>query len=296
MEIRVLEYFLAIAREESISKAAEALHITQPTLSRQMKELEDEFQKQLFIRGNRKITLTKDGIILKQYAQEIISLTQKAERELSKNQEELSGDIYIGGGESASMRLIMRVIASMQKMHPKIQFHLFSGNAQDVADKLDSGLLDFGIFFDPVNLSQYDYFTLPSKEVMGVLMRKDDPLAQYDAITPDMLRNQPIILSDQDIVKNEIAGWIGGNERKLNIKVTYNLIHNSALLVEEGGGYALTFNNIISTDENSLLCFKPLSPQLEDGIHIAWKKYHLFSKQAERFLELLKEEINQFER
>ena len=190
------------------------------------------------------------------------------------------------------MRLIMRVIASMQKMHPKIQFHLFSGNAQDVADKLESGLLDFGIFFDPVNLSQYDYFTLPGKEVMGVLMRKDDPLSQYDAITPDMLRNQPIILSDQDIVKNEIAGWIGGNERKLNIKVTYNLIHNSALLVEEGGGYALTFNNIISTDENSLLCFKPLSPQLEDGIHIAWKKYHLFSKQAERFLELLKEEIS----
>ena len=137
-------------------------------------------------------------IFLKQYAQEIISLTQKAERELSRNQEELSGDIYIGGGESASMRLIMRVIASMQKMHPKIQFHLFSGNAQDVADKLESGLLDFGIFFGPVNLSQYDYFTLPGKEVMGVLMRKDDPLAQHDAITPDMLRNQPIKMCIRD--------------------------------------------------------------------------------------------------
>ena len=292
MELRVLKYFITVAREESISAAADYLHMTQPTLSRQLKDLENELGKQLLIRGNRRITLTDDGILFRKRAEEIIDLVNKTEAEMTSDNETISGDIYIGGGESASMRLIMRVIARMQKMHPKIQFHLFSGNAQDVADKLESGLLDFGIFFDPVNLSQYDYFTLPGKEVMGVLMRKDDPLSQYDAITPDMLRNQPIILSDQDIVKNEIAGWIGGNERKLNIKVTYNLIHNSALLVEEGGGYALTFNNIISTDENSLLCFKPLSPQLEDGIHIAWKKYHLFSKQAERFLELLKEEIS----
>ena len=233
MEIRVLQYFLTIAREESISKAAEVLHITQPTLSRQMKELEDEFQKQLFIRGNRRITLTKDGILLKQYAQEIINLTQKAERELLKEQDDLSGDIYIGGGESASMRLVMRVIASMQKIYPQVHFHIFSGNAQDVADKLASGLLDFGIFFDPVNLSQYDYFTLPGKETMGVLMKKDDPLAKYEAITPQLLKDKPIILSDQNIVKNELAGWIGGNERKLNIKVTYNLINNSALLVED---------------------------------------------------------------
>ena len=292
MEIRVLQYFLTIAREESISKAAEVLHITQPTLSRQMKELEDEFQKQLFIRGNRRITLTKDGILLKQYAQEIINLTQKAERELSKEQDDLSGDIYIGGGESASMRLVMRVIASMQKIYPQVHFHIFSGNAQDVADKLDSGLLDFGIFFDPVNLSQYDYFTLPGKETMGVLMKKDDPLAKYEAITPQLLKDKPIILSDQNIVKNELAGWIGGNERKLNIKVTYNLINNSALLVEEGGGYALTFDNIIHLDEKSTLCFRPLLPPLEDGIHIAWKKYHVFSKQAETFLELLKKEVN----
>ncbi|UTY40182.1 LysR family transcriptional regulator [Allocoprobacillus halotolerans] len=293
MELRVLQYFLAIAREESISKAAEVLHITQPTLSRQIKELEEEFQKQLFIRGNRKITLTKDGILLKQYAQEILNLTEKAQRELLKDQEELAGDIYIGGGESATMRLIMRVIVKMQKMYPQVHFHLFSGNAQDVADKLDSGLLDFGIFFDPVNLSQFDYFTLPGKETMGVLMRKDSLLAKYDEITPDLLKNESIILSEQYIVKNEIAGWIGGNERKLNIQVTYNLINNPALLVEEGGGYALTFGNIIQLHDDSPLCFKPLSPRLEEGIHIAWKKYHVFSKQSETFLELLKEEVKE---
>ena len=294
MELRVLQYFLAIAREESISKAAEVLHITQPTLSRQIKELEEEFQKQLFIRGNRKITLTKDGILLKQYAQEILNLTEKAQRELLKDQEELAGDIYIGGGESATMRLIMSVIVKMQKMYPQVHFHLFSGNAQDVADKLDCGLLDFGIFFDPVNLSQFDYFTLPCKETMGVLMRKDALLAKYDEITPDLLKNESIILSEQDIVKNEIAGWIGGNERKLNIQVTYNLINNPALLVEEGGGYALTFGNIIQLHDDSPLCFKPLSPRLEEGIHIAWKKYHVFSKQSETFLELLKEEVKEF--
>lgn len=294
MEIRVLQYFLTIAREESISKAAEVLHITQPTLSRQMKELEKELQKQLFIRGNRKITLTKDGILLKQYAAEILCLTEKARQDLLKVHDELSGDIYIGGGESATMRLVMKTITHMQSLYPHVQFHIFSGNAQDVSDKLDKGLLDFGIFFDPVNLSRYDYFTFPCKEELGILMKKGDPLTIYDAITPNLLRNKPIILSDQDIVKNEIAGWIGGNERKLNIKVTYNLINNPALLVEEGGGYAITFNNIIRIDDNTPLCFKPLSPKLEDGIHIVWKKYHIFSKQAEKFLNLLKEEVNSF--
>lgn len=296
MEIRVLQYFLTIAREESISKAAEVLHITQPTLSRQMKELEDEFNKQLFIRGSRKITLTEDGILLKQYAQEIISLVDKANRDLLKEDNELAGDIYIGSGESSAIRFVMQVIAKMQSKYPKICFHLFSGNAQDVADKLDSGLLDFGIFFDPVNLTKFDYFTLPFKETMGLLMKKDDELASYNVITPELLKNKPIIASNQDIVKNEIAGWIGGNERKLDIKVTYNLINNAALLVEEGGGYALTFKDLIRVDENSPLCFKALWPQMDVGIHIAWKKYHVFSKQAETFLELMKNEVEKLDR
>lgn len=296
MEIRVLQYFLTIAREESISKAAEVLHITQPTLSRQMKELEDEFNKQLFIRGSRKITLTEDGILLKQYAQEIISLVDKANRDLLKEDNELAGDIYIGSGESSAIRFVMQVITKMQSKYPKICFHLFSGNAQDVADKLDSGLLDFGIFFDPVNLTKFDYFTLPFKETMGLLMKKDDELASYNVITPELLKNKPIIASNQDIVKNEIAGWIGGNERKLDIKVTYNLINNAALLVEEGGGYALTFKDLIRVDENSPLCFKALWPQMDVGIHIAWKKYHVFSKQAETFLELMKNEVEKLDR
>lgn len=290
MELRVLQYFLTITREESISKAAESLHITQPTLSRQIKELENEFKKQLFIRGTRKIALTKDGVLFKQYAQEIVSLAEKAERDMLKKDEELSGDIYIGSGESPGIRLVMKVLSKMQITYPHIQFHLFSGNAQDVAYRLDSGLLDFGIFIDPVDLTKYDYFRLPVKETLGILMRKDSPLASYDYITPQLLKNESIILFDQDIVKNEIAGWIGGNQRKLNVRVTYNLINNIALLVEEGGGYAFTFQDLVSTDDHSELCFKPLSPSLDVGINIAWKKYHLFSKQSEQFLELLKEE------
>lgn len=171
MELRVLQYFLTITREESISKAAESLHITQPTLSRQIKELENEFKKQLFIRGTRKITLTKDGVLFKQYAQEIVSLAEKAERDMLKKDEELSGDIYIGSGESPRIRLVMKALSKIQLAYPHVQFHLFSGNAQDVAYRLDSGLLDFGIFIDPVDLTKYDYFRLPVKETLGILMR-----------------------------------------------------------------------------------------------------------------------------
>lgn len=290
MELRVLQYFLMITREESISKAAKILHITQPTLSRQIKELEEEFGKHLFIRGNRKITLTKDGILFKQYAQEIVNLVEKTQRDMLKDDKELSGDIYIGSGESPGIRLVMKTISKMQAMYPQIKFHLFSGNAQDITHRLDSGLLDFAIFIDPTNLTKYDYFKLPLKETWGVLMRKDSELASYDYITPQLLKNHPIILSNQEMVKNQIAGWIGGNERHLNIKVTYNLINNVALLVEENGGYAFTFKNLVTLNDNSLLCFKPLFPALEVGINIAWKKYHVFSKAAERFLELLKEE------
>lgn len=291
MELRVIEYFLTIAREGSISKAADVLHITQPTLSRQMKELEKSFGKQLFIRGNRKLTLTKDGMIFKQYASEIVNLVEKTKSEMLKSEEELSGEIYIGSGESSGMRLVMKVIANMQKLYPHVTVHIHSGNAQDIAYKLNSGLLDFGVFIDPVDLSKYDYYQLPIKEKWGVLMRRDSDLSRYEKITADMLKNYPVILSDQEIVKNEIAGWIGGNDRKLDVRVTYNLIHNAALLVGENGGYALTFQGLVHTDEKSLLCFRPLEPILEEDIHIAWKKYHVFSKQAEKFLELLKEEV-----
>jgi Transcriptional regulator len=294
VEIRVLQYFLTVARARSISKAALELHITQPTLSRQIKELEDEFGKQLIIRGSRHITLTQDGILFKQYAQEIMTLVEKAQREMLKDEEIISGDIYIGLGECSGMRIIMKIIAKMQTIYPHIQFHLLSGNAQDISYQLDSGILDIGIFIDPVDLTKYDYFKLPMNETWGILMRKDSELAKYDSITPQLLKDKAIILPNQDIIKNEIAGWIGGNERKLNVQVTYNLINNIALLVEEGHYYAFTLKNLFHIDDKSPLCFKQLFPKMEANIYIAWKKYHPFSKQTEKFLELLKIELEKY--
>ena len=290
MELRVLQYFLTVAREMTISGAAEELHITQPTLSRQMKELEEEIGKPLFIRGNRSITLTDEGLLLKNRAIEIMSLVEKTQAELSMNSM-LSGDIYIGAGESEGMRIIAKVINKMQEKYPQIKFHIYSGNAEDVMNKLDNGLLDFGILMEPTNMSKYDFLRLPVKNIWGVLMRKDDSLASLQSITRDILKDLPLICSNQRLVKNELAGWLGGNDRKLNIISTYNLLYNASLIAQEGHSYVLCFDNIVYAGADSLLCFKPLEPKLEAGINMVWRKYQLFSKASEEFLKLLKEEV-----
>lgn len=291
MEIRTLQYFLAIAREGSISKAAEFLHLTQPTLSRQMKELEEEFGKELFVRGNRKITLTADGMFLRKRAEEIISLVEKTEMDMLMEGQEISGDIYIGAGETEAMSVFAKVIHCIQNENPGIKFHLYSGNAQDVSDKLDKGLLDFGIVLEPVDVSRYDFIKLPMKDRWGLLMRKDSPFASMEKLTPHDLRDLPLICSNQEMVKNELAGWMGGNQRKFNIVATYNLIFNASLLVREGVGYALALDKLVNTDCNSELCFVPLEPQLEVGLVLVWKKYQVFSKQAEYFLSMIQKEL-----
>ena len=292
MELRVLQYFLAIAREETISKAAESLHITQPTLSRQMKGLEEQLGKQLFIRGNRKINLTEEGILLRQRAEEIISLVEKTESEIMHSDTTISGDIYIGSGETEGMRILAKVIDTCHKEYPKIKFHLYSGNSQDVVEKIENGLIDFGVLIEPADISKYDFIKLPVKDKWGVLMRKDSPIASLKSITADTLKKLPLICSSQEIVKNEISGWLNDDYNKLNIVATYNLIYNASLLVEEGSGYALGLDKLINTSGNSKLCFIPLEPKLEVGLTLIWKKYHLFSKAASYFLNQLRKEIN----
>lgn len=292
MEFRVLQYFLAIAREETISKAAESLHITQPTLSRQMKGLEEQLGKQLFIRGNRKINLTEEGILLRQRAEEIISLVEKTESEIMHSDTTISGDIYIGSGETEGMRILAKVIDTCHKEYPKIKFHLYSGNSQDVVEKIENGLIDFGVLIEPADISKYDFIKIPVKDKWGVLMRKDSPIASLKSITADTLKKLPLICSSQEIVKNEISGWLNDNYNKLNIVATYNLIYNASLLVEEGSGYALGLDKLINTSGNSKLCFIPLEPKLEVGLTLIWKKYHLFSKAASYFLNQLRKEIN----
>ncbi|WP_308698808.1 LysR family transcriptional regulator [uncultured Thomasclavelia sp.] len=292
MEFRVLQYFLAIAREETISQAAESLHITQPTLSRQMKGLEEQLGKQLFIRGNRKINLTEEGILLRQRAEEIISLVEKTESEIMHSDTTISGDIYIGSGETEGMRILAKVIDTCHKEYPKIKFHLYSGNSQDVVEKIENGLIDFGVLIEPADISKYDFIKLPVKDKWGVLMRKDSPIASLKSITADTLKKLPLICSSQEIVKNEISGWLNDDYNKLNIVATYNLIYNASLLVEEGSGYALGLDKLINTSGNSKLCFIPLEPKLEVGLTLIWKKYHLFSKATSYFLNQLRKEIN----
>lgn len=291
MELRVLRYFLAVAREESISGAAEAVHVTQPTLSRQMMELEEELGKTLFLRGKRKISLTEEGMFLRKRAQEIVDLVEKTESEFSAPDENISGDVHIGGGETDAMRLIARAAHSLRAAYPHISYHLFSGNAQDVSERLDRGLVDFGIFIEPADLSKYDFIKLPATDVWGLLMRKDSPLAANKTIKPDDLPGLPLLCSRQAMVNNEISGWMGDGFEKLNIITTYNLIYNASIMVEEGMGYALTLDKIIRLSPDGPLCFRPLEPKLEVGLALAWKKYQVFSKAAAKFLEYLQKEM-----
>ena len=292
MEIRVLRYFLAVAKAESISKAASLLNISQPTLSRQLMNMEEELGKSLFIRGNRKITLTEEGKFLRIRAQEIIDLIDKTQSEFNTSNEIISGDIYIGGGETDAIRLIAKCAHSLQKKYPNIRYHLFSGNGDDVTDKLDKGLIDFGIVIEPFDLSKYDFIRIPQKDTWGLLMKKESPLASKDFIEPSDLLNIPIITSSQRLVESEISKWFGKDLSQLNIVATYNLVYNASLLVDEGMGYALCLDKLINTTGDSKLCFRPLYPPLEASLNIIWKKYQVFSRASETFLRHLQESLN----
>lgn len=289
MEIRVLQYFLAVAREESISGAAESLHLSQPTLSRQLKDMEEELGKQLLIRGNRKISLTEEGMLLRKRAEEIVDLVKKTENEITLSDEIVAGDIYIGAGETDAVRMIARIAQKLQMEYPQIRFHITSGDACDLIERLDKGLLDFGILLGEGDKTKYNYQRLPMKDVWGVLMRRDSPLAVKDEICPEDLYDKPLIMSRQAMCQDNLVRWIKREESELSIVATYNLIYNASLMVEEGIGYALTLDKLINTTGDSRLCFRPLNPRLDIGMNIVWKKYQVFSKTSEKFLHLLEQ-------
>lgn len=293
MDIRILRYFLAVVREESISAAAESLHLTQPTLSRQLMDLEEELGVKLLNRGkkNQRIALTEEGMLLRRRAEEIVALTDKTISELDASHDVVSGDVYIGGGETNAMRLIARVSKKLQSQYPLIRYHLYSGNADDVAERLDKGLLDFGLFIGTTNMERYNYLRLPDTDTWGLLMREDSPLAGKESIRSEDLENIPLIVSRQSMVHNELSGWSGRDFDKLNIVATYNLVYNASLMVDEGFGYALCLDRLVYSADNNNFCFRPLEPRLETHLDIAWKKYQVFSKAAEKFLEALQAEL-----
>lgn len=291
MELRVLTYFLAVAREQSIIKAAESLHLSQPTLSTQLKALEDELGKQLLIRGSkgtRKVTLTEEGMILRKRAEEILSLVQKTEREISFSDQIIVGDVYIGTGETDAVRFIARAAKELYESYPGIHYHISSGNANFVSEQLDKGLIDFGIVFGNVDHTKYNSMELPFKDIWGVLMKRDSPLAAKKSIQPKDLWDKPLIISNQEDSKGTLTAWINKELSELEIVATYNLLFNASLMVEEGLGFAIGLDKIINTTGNKKLCFRPLSPQTEARMHIVWKKYQVFSKASEKFIEKLK--------
>lgn len=291
MELRVLRYFLAVAREETVSGAAEFLHLSQPTLSRQLMDLEEELGKTLFIRGKRKITLTDEGMLLRRRAQEILDLVDKTEAEFFASEEIVNGDIYIGAGETYAMRAITKVINGLQREYPHIKCHFFSGNAEGVTERLDKGLLDFGVLIEPADVTKYDSIRLPDVDVWGVLMRRDSPLAGRETVRPEDLWDLPLIFSRQAMEGSVLSEWLKREYGQLNIVATYNLLYNGSLLVEEGVGYALCLDKIINTSGKSALLFKPFTPKLEARLDIVWKKYQMFSKAAKIFLNRLQVEM-----
>lgn len=291
MEFRLLQYFLAIAREETILKAAESLNVTQPTLSRQMKELEDHLGKQLFIRGNRKITLTEEGILLRQRAEEIVSLVEKTESEIMLFDKTLSGEVCIGSGETLGIEIICKAIQRVQEDYPRIQFHLFSGNEQDVTDRLEKGLIDFGMIIEPANIYKYNHLSLPYQDLWGIYIKKDHPLALKETIAPQDLMNVPLLCSSQELKYKQIENWANSYFSKYHIIATYNLIYNASILTKECNGAVISLKNLIDTSNESSLCFRPLEPQITSSLAFIWKKYRVLSKPAQYFLKVLEEEI-----
>lgn len=291
MDIRVLQYFLAVAREESITRAAETLHMTQPPLSRQLKDLEDEVGKQLLIRGSKKITLTEDGMLLRKRAEEMISLMEKTKSELSSSDENIGGEIHMGSGETEAVSTIAKVAKDMQTKYPLIRYHIYSGDADHIIDRLDKGLIDFGLLVEPVDISKYNYIRLPVKDTWGVLMRVDSPLAEKESICAEDLWDKPLILSHQTFISQEMIAWLKRDISQLNIVTTYDLLYNASRFVKMGFGYAIALDKLINTSGDSNLCFRPLYPVSEAGLCIVWKKYQVFSRAAEQFLRQIQEEF-----
>lgn len=296
MELRVLEYFLAVAREGSILGASHVLHLTQPTLSRQMKDLENEIGKQLFVRSNRKITLTEEGILLRKRAMEIITLVKKTETELAADLDTVTGTVYLSCAEMDAFRLFSAAMKQINEKHPNVQFQVHSGHG-NVSEWLDHGLLDFGLFIEPADVSKYDYIYIPNYEKSGVLMRKDCPLAKKEVIHPEDLRDKPLIVSEHFLRQGFFSKWLGISPEEINIAAIVEPIYNAAMLVKDGIGYYVSINFELMTEDklHNDICFRPLEPPLASGIYIVWKKYQVFSKAAELFLEELQSIIQEKE-
>jgi len=292
MELRVLNYFLTVAREGGLTGASEVLHVTQPTMSRQIQELEEELGQKLFIRTTRSMVLTPEGMLLRKRAEEILEMAERTKSEFSAMGSTVAGDVLIGSGETFALKQITDLMAQIREEYPGIHFQIYSGNAEEVAERLEKGLLDFGVFVEPADISRYNSIRLPVLDTWGLILRKDHPLAQKEHITREDLGDVPLIMSRQEMAAqkagNNYLDWFGGSYKLLNVVAGYTLMYNGALMVRSGLGCAVGLDRIVNTTETSDLCFRPFDPPLEAGIVVVWKKYQVFSKAAEMLLEKMK--------
>lgn len=288
MEIRVLRYFLAVVREEGINRAAEVLHITQPTLSRQLAQLEEEVGVKLFYRGAKKITLTNEGILLRRRAEEILSLVDRTQQELGEQDALVEGRIVIGGGELAAMQLLPEMIEGFREKYPLVTFDIFTGNADLVKEQMDKGLIDIGVLLEPIDMEKYEFIRLQGKERWVLLMRPDDPLAEKEAIHAKDLENAPLILPRRTNIQNELSNWLGSSFREQQVLFTGNLTTNSALIVQRGLAYSLVIEGSIPFWDKEKIAYRPLSPELTANSVLAWKKQQPFSLAATKFIEYMR--------
>ncbi|SNU08185.1 transcriptional regulator, LysR family [Lachnospiraceae bacterium] len=292
MDIRTLQYFLAIAREESITKAAESLNMTQPPLSRQIKDLEEELGKQLFIRGSKKISLTEDGLLLKKRAEEIVALMDKTMHELNSYEESITGDILIAAGETENISILAEIGKSLNQKYPDIHYKIYSSDSKYVNDKIDNGLVDLGLVIGTVDIKKYDYIQLPVSDRWGIIMKETDELTKYDQISSNQLIDKPLLLSHQASDNNEIMSWFQENGVVPNIVTTYNLAYNASVFVKTGFGYMLALDNILNTTTGSGLVFRPITPGLKANMYVIWKKNQIFGKAASIYLDEIKKLFN----
>lgn len=288
MEIRTLRYFLAVAREENMTRAAETLHVTQPALSKQLKSLEEELGKKLFTRHSFSIKLTDEGMLLRNRAEDLVSMADKIEKEFISLDDITGGDLFFGLAESYQISYLAREISKFKERYPGLKYHITSGDTEQVAEKLDKGLLDFTVLAETPDSSKYEYIEFPEADIWGVIMPADDKLARKKAIRIDDLIGLPLFCSEQSW-ENDIPLWAKGRMDELHLEGSFRLSYNGSIFAKEHLGYLLTFDKLINTSAESGLAFRPLSPQLETKLYLVWKKYQTFSPIAEKFLEHVKE-------
>ena len=292
METRVLRYFLAVAREESITKAAEVLHITQPTLSRQIAQMEDDLGVKLFVRGTRKIVLTNEGLLLRRRAEEILELVDKTEKELTEQDEAVEGTVSVGCGDLTAVQILPRLFKSFHARYPAVSFDLYTGTADHIKDRMDRGLTDIGLLLEPISMERYEFIRLRQREQWVVVMHPDSPLAALEKITPKDLRNLPLILPHRLNIQSEVASWFGDDFANLNILFTSNLPSNSSIMVHNKLAYALSVQGSVSFWDPAKITCRPLSPALTATCVLAWKRQQPFGLATARFIEHIKSALS----